>query len=233
MAAEPAAAPPINRALVEAGIAVSELRPERASLEDVFLELDTRGRRMTGSIRAELLILRKRPSTWILLGLWTPLALVFAYAVPYATYRDDPAGSARRAPAAGRRRQHSRGFPFFGGVFALMLGVLSLGSEYGWGTLKTLFTQRPPRLQVFGAKLVALALALVPFVVAVLLAGLAAGTAIAPLKDGPGPAVGLAPRPRPRGRLGRARGVGRLGVLLGVLSRGTALAIGIGILYAL
>jgi ABC-type multidrug transport system ATPase subunit len=39
IAAEPAAAPEINRALVAAGIAVSELRPERASLEKVFLEL--------------------------------------------------------------------------------------------------------------------------------------------------------------------------------------------------
>jgi len=39
VAAEPAAASTINRALVEAGIAVSELRPERASLEQVFLEL--------------------------------------------------------------------------------------------------------------------------------------------------------------------------------------------------
>ena len=39
IAAEPAAASEINRALVEAGIAVSELRPERASLEKVFLEL--------------------------------------------------------------------------------------------------------------------------------------------------------------------------------------------------
>jgi hypothetical protein len=29
----------LNRALVEAGIAVSELRRERASLEEVFLEL--------------------------------------------------------------------------------------------------------------------------------------------------------------------------------------------------
>ena len=37
--AEPAAASTINRALVEAGIAVSELRPDRASLEKVFLEL--------------------------------------------------------------------------------------------------------------------------------------------------------------------------------------------------
>jgi ABC-type multidrug transport system ATPase subunit len=39
VAADPVAAATINRALVEAGIAVSELRPERASLEKVFLEL--------------------------------------------------------------------------------------------------------------------------------------------------------------------------------------------------
>ncbi len=36
---DPASAPAINGALVRAGIAVSELRPERASLEEVFLEL--------------------------------------------------------------------------------------------------------------------------------------------------------------------------------------------------
>jgi ABC-2 type transport system ATP-binding protein len=39
VAADPAAAAEINRALVEAGIAVGELRPERDSLEKVFLEL--------------------------------------------------------------------------------------------------------------------------------------------------------------------------------------------------
>ena len=39
IAADAAEAPAINRALVEAGIAVSELSRRRASLEDVFLEL--------------------------------------------------------------------------------------------------------------------------------------------------------------------------------------------------
>ena len=39
IAADPAAASAINQALVEAGIAVSELRREQASLEQVFLEL--------------------------------------------------------------------------------------------------------------------------------------------------------------------------------------------------
>jgi hypothetical protein len=33
----------INRVLVEAGIAVSELYAQKASLEDVFLELTTNG----------------------------------------------------------------------------------------------------------------------------------------------------------------------------------------------
>ena len=43
--AEPTATPVINRALVAAGVAVSELRSERLSLEEVFLELtrDTEG----------------------------------------------------------------------------------------------------------------------------------------------------------------------------------------------
>ena len=39
IAADPAAAPAINRALVESGIGVAELRRERASLENVFLQL--------------------------------------------------------------------------------------------------------------------------------------------------------------------------------------------------
>jgi ABC-type multidrug transport system ATPase subunit len=43
ISASTAAAPAINRALVEAGIAVSELCPERASLEEVFLELTQQG----------------------------------------------------------------------------------------------------------------------------------------------------------------------------------------------
>jgi ABC-type multidrug transport system ATPase subunit len=41
--ADPSAAPTINRALVEVGIAVGELRPERDSLEKIFLELTQEG----------------------------------------------------------------------------------------------------------------------------------------------------------------------------------------------
>ena len=38
------------------------------------------------SIAAELLVLRKRASTWILMGVWVLLGIMFAYLLPYLTY---------------------------------------------------------------------------------------------------------------------------------------------------
>jgi ABC-2 type transport system permease protein len=190
---------------------------------------------VNGAVRAELLVVRKRASTWILLGTWVVLALVFAYVVPYVTYLN---GSSRDGLADVLPESLVgtllAGFPFFGGVIALILGVLAFGSEYGWGTLKTLFTQRPGRLHVVGAKLAALAGALLGFVLAVFVLGGLASLAIA-LREGAEitwPSVSLV-----------ARGVGAgwlilavwaaLGALLATAFRGTALAIGLGILYAL
>jgi ABC-2 type transport system permease protein len=190
---------------------------------------------MTGIVNAELLLIRKRPSTWILLTIWTLLALTFAYVVPYVAYLNDSASE----PLADVLPQRlvgtlMAGFPFFGGVLALMLGVLSIGSEYGWGTLKTLFTQGPGRLRIFGAKLLALALALVPFVLVVYALGALASYAIA-VREGADvtwPSAWLLLRGLAAGWLVLAVWAA-LGVLLAVLSRGTALATGIGILYAL
>jgi ABC-2 type transport system permease protein len=190
---------------------------------------------MTGIVNAELLLIRKRASTWILLTIWALLALTFAYVVPYVAYLNDPA-SQQLADVLPERLVGTlmAGFPFFGGVLALMLGVLSIGSEYGWGTLRTLFTQGPGRLRIFGAKLLALALALVPFVLVVYALGALASYAIA-LREGVDvtwPSAWLLLRGLAAGWLILAVWAA-LGVLLAVLSRGTALATGIGILYAL
>jgi len=190
---------------------------------------------MNGSVAAELLVLRKRASTWILLGIWTTLALAFAYVVPYVTYLNGSAPDALAELLPGRLvGTVLGGFPFFGGVLALMLGVLAFGSEYGWGTLRTLFTQRPGRLHVFGAKLLALAIALVLFVLAVFAVAVLAGYAVA-LREGVDvawPSAWLVVRGLAAGWLVLAVWTA-FGVLLAVLSRGTALAIGIGILYGL
>jgi ABC-2 type transport system permease protein len=191
-----------------------------------------------GSLLAELLVLRKRSSTWILLGIWTALLAFFAYVVPYVTYRNDPFG-----PEAVSLEELLPerfvgtvigGFPFFGGVFALMLGVLALGSEYSWGTLRALFTQRPGRLSIFAAKLVAVAAGLVPFVAVAFAVGVLSSSliALAEGEDMAWPSAWLIVRALAAGWLVLAVWAA-LGIMLAALSRGTALAIGMGILYAL
>jgi ABC-2 type transport system permease protein len=187
------------------------------------------------SIAAELLVVRKRSSTWILLGIWSVLAVLFAYVIPYVEYSNGETGTAlARLLPQNLAGNLLGGFPFFGGVFALMLGVLALGSEYGWGTLKTLFIQRPGRLHVFGAKLLALAAALVPFVVSVFVLGAGASYVIA-VREGAEiswPSAWLLVRALAAGWLILAVWAA-FGIFLAAVSRGTALAIGIGILYAL
>jgi ABC-type transport system involved in multi-copper enzyme maturation permease subunit len=189
---------------------------------------------MIRSVSAELLIVRKRAATWILLGIWTLLGLFFAYVLPYAVDPGDATGGVQQFFPASLTGTLLAGFPFFGGVFALMLGVLTLGSEYGWDTLKTLFTQGPSRRRIFAAKLAALGLALVPFVLVLFAAGAVASTVIAQIEGASihFPSAWLLLRALAAGWLILAVWAA-LGVLLGVLTRGTSLAIGIGILYAL
>jgi ABC-2 type transport system permease protein len=189
---------------------------------------------MRHDVAAELLVLRKRAATWILLGIWTLLGVFFAYVIPYALDPQDSGTSLDDLLPHSLAGNLIAGFPFFGGVFALMLGVFAVGSDYGWDVLKTLFTQRPGRPRVFAAKLVALGIALVPFVVVLFVAGAVASYVIAQLEDAPAtwPSAWLLLRALAAAWLILAVWAA-LGVLLGVLTRGTSLAIGVGILYAL
>jgi ABC-type transport system involved in multi-copper enzyme maturation permease subunit len=193
--------------------------------------------KMRRAISAELLILSKRMSTWVLLGLWTVLAAIFGYIVPYLTYRNS--SGARGGPLAELLPQNlgnhlAASFPFYGGAFALILGVLTLGSEYGWDTWKTLFTQRPGRLRIVSAKLLALSVALTPFVLVVFVVGIVSSLVIAQIEG----ATISAPV---TSTLIEALAVGwfllavwaTFGAMLAVVSRGTSLAIGIGILYGM
>src|SRR5918996_6119617 len=138
---------------------------------------------MTRNVTAELLVLRRRAATWVLLGIWTFLGIFFAYVIPYALDPEGSPGGLKELLPESLAGTLIGGFPFFGGVFALMLGVFAVGSEYGWDTLKTLFTQRPGRLGVLAAKLVALGIVLVPFVVVLFAAGAVASYVIAQLES--------------------------------------------------
>jgi ABC-2 type transport system permease protein len=194
---------------------------------------------MVSSVAAELLLLRKRASTWILLAIWTLLSALFLYLLPYLSYRSATVAGPRAVPLfmllpQGMVENLSGAFPFYGGAIVLILGALSLGSEYGWGTLKTLFTLGPGRLRIFTAKLISLAVALVPFVLAVFAVGVAGSAIVAGRENVASvwPSAGLLLRLFLLGWLILAVWTA-FGVLLAVLSRGTALAIGIGLLWAL
>lgn len=190
------------------------------------------------SVLADLLVIRKRTSTWVLLGLWVLLGITFAYLLPYLAYRGGGAGV---TPASVQLLLPENlivavlgGFPVFGGVLALMLGVLAIGSDYGWDTLKTVLSQRSGRLQLLFSKLTAVGVVLVVFALAMFITGAVSSSAIASLEGAtitwPAP-LDLAQAFVTGWFLLAVWGV--IGVGLAILSRGTALAIGIGILYAL
>lgn len=189
---------------------------------------------MRASITAELLVISRRPSTWILLSVWAALAVLFSYVLPYLDEEARGQSPLSQLFPFSLTGQVLSGFPFFGGVFALMLGVIAVGSEYGSDTLKTLFTQGPGRLAVFAAKVAALGIVLVLLVLTVFVAGAASSYVIAQLEDAPveWPSAWLLVRGLGAGWLIMAVW-GALGVLLAVLSRATAVAIGVGILYTL
>ena len=126
------------------------------------------------------------------------------------------------------------GLPLFGGALLLVLGGLVMGSEYGWDTLRTMFTQRPRRLAIFGGKLIALGVVVTALVLATFAADAATSWGLATVESAPTnwPSLGdLA--------VGIAAGLliagtwTAVGVVLAVLLRGTALPIGLGLVWLL
>jgi ABC-type transport system involved in multi-copper enzyme maturation permease subunit len=187
-------------------------------------------------VAAELFQLRHRTSTWVLLSLWAAMGLFFGYVLPYMIETPVSRDGGPFASLMPDRMVSGviSGFPFYGGAIALMLGVLSIGTEFGWGTFKTLFTQRPGRGQVFTAKMAALAIVLIPFVVVEFAIGGTASAFIAWRED-----VAIVWPPVQDIVEGILAGWlilavwAAFGVMLAVLTRGTSLAIGIGIIWAL
>src|SRR5690349_15785377 len=119
---------------------------------------------MWGSFRAETTKLVRRPATWLLLAVALTLSLIFTYLIPYAGYASGTGGVRADlgldAVLPDRLVGNSiGGLPVFLGAITLILGVLVVGGEYGWGTWKTLLVQGPSRLTVYAGKVAALAVA--------------------------------------------------------------------------
>jgi ABC-2 type transport system permease protein len=209
---------------------------------------------MLASLGAELLKLRKRPSTWVLGCIWLAVTILFNYTLAYALLSNAPPPTVPDGTPRAQREQQvafreeqleflypenlvsnlAPGFANLGAPIALILGALAVGSEYGWTTFKTVLTQRPGRSALFFGKLLALGILLALLVILTFASSAASGYIIAGLENAPAgwPAAG---------ELVRALGAGglilavwaALGVLLATLLRSTALSIGIGLVYSL
>jgi ABC-2 type transport system permease protein len=194
---------------------------------------------MRDDIRAEALKLVRRPAIWALLAIALGLSLTFTYLIPYAGYAGGTGGPrADRGLAAllpDRLVGNSiGGLPVFLGALMLILGVLAVGSEYAWGTWKTVLTQDPARLRVYAAKLITVSLAALTGVLAVFAVGASASLAVALAEDRPVDWPGT-------GDLLTGIGAGWLiatmwtvlGALLGIALRGVALPVGLGLVWLL
>ena len=191
------------------------------------------------SFSAEVLKLYKRPTAWVLLIVALVLSQVFNYLVPYAGYL-----TAENERAAEQILESTMpenlisnsigGFPLFAGALALTLGAISVGSEYGWGTLKTMLIQRPRRLSIYAGELLALAIAVLAIVLSIFAFGALTSYAIATSQSESMAWPSLAEL---------ARGVASgwlilmtwclLGVMLAFVFRGMALPIGLGVVWIL
>lgn len=112
--------------------------------------------------------------------------------------------------------------------------LLLTGSEYGWNTMKLLLTAGPSRHAIVLGKVAALAAMLAGLVAAAFAFDAGAALLVATVEDRPADWPGAADL-----LLGAAAGWlvvlmwGLAGAFLGVLSRGTAVAIGVGLVWSL
>jgi ABC-type transport system involved in multi-copper enzyme maturation permease subunit len=197
---------------------------------------------MIATFRAEVRKLRQRPSVWVLGGVLLVLVVLFGYVIEWIQYSTASptlnSGGLTAAqlkvglyPASFVKVVTNGAVSLLGPALAVVLGALTVGSEYGWGTLKTIFTQRPGRIQVLAGQFAALALIVAVLVLAMYVLAAAASLAVV-LLDGK-PVAWPATVDILKG-LGASWLVFDSWMLFGaLLFRQSALAIGLGLAYML
>ena len=196
------------------------------------------------STRAELLRVRKAPATWVVLGAWLALNVMFAYLFNYVAYAT---GSTSFATEGATRESLLAdllpaalpevlvlGMPMWGAALMMVLGALVAGSGFGWGTWKTVFTQGPTRTRALAGSLVALTALVLVVTTTTLLVDLGLALTITAVESQPLAWPALADT-------ATSFGSGLLlltmwayaGFLLGVLARGAAVSVGFGLVWAL
>ena len=202
---------------------------------------------MFAAFRGELFKVVRRPGIWVLVGLFLALAILLGYAITWLIYTHPPPNSSQGLPPGTTLsdfkvalypenfvKETLNQWGLLGGVFTLIVGVLIQGSEYGWGTIKTLYTQRYGRLRMLFGKLAAMAVVVLVIVIALFAVDAACSSVVALLdsKTSSFPAADV---------ILKAIGAAFLifgfwavfGFALATVFRQSAMAIGLGLAYAL
>ena len=181
---------------------------------------------------------------WVLCGSWLVLNLTFGYVFTYLSYRSEDgsgfAGGGSESVLLAQMMPYQapvtlvQGMPMFGGALLMILGAMTVGNGYGWGTWKTVFTAGPSRITALGGHAAG---------VASVVAGLdGRHTRSRPRRVVLVAAVEHQPASWPTVTAlaqgyGSALLIGGMwtaaGVLLGTLARGPALAVGLGLVWSL
>jgi len=119
---------------------------------------------MINSFKAEWRKLRQRPAVWVLFGIMLAALILFGYAfqwiqLSFPGKNFHPEGGLTIAQLKTALypinfvKNSLEGVGIVGSILTLILGALVVGSEFGWGTVKTVYTQRPGRLQTLAGQL--------------------------------------------------------------------------------
>jgi ABC-2 type transport system permease protein len=192
------------------------------------------------SVGAELYKLRKRPATWLLAGLFALVIVVFndvasSIALQTVSATDpDRAGFRDLTLFENLSTSALSVVAMLGGPIVLILGALISGSEYGWTTFKTILTQGPSRLTIFGSKVVSLAVLVAGFVILGWMASAAGSLVVSVFESTP---VAMPSLGSLVGGLGAGWFVamvwGTVGLALGLIFRTTTVPIGLGLIWGL
>jgi ABC-2 type transport system permease protein len=196
---------------------------------------------MIASLNADLFKTRKRNANWILFGVLLAVLVLLDYVLGFFILKNPPPRFESPVPAHILIRETFpenlvpnvlSGMSTIGAAIMLILGALSTASEYGWGTVQTILVQRPGRSAVLGGKIAGLTLVSL-LVTVVLFAAAALTSSILVGIDGMTSSWASASVIlRGLGAAWLMLGVyTAFGMVLGVLLRSTAGAIGAGLTY--
>lgn len=200
---------------------------------------------MIHSFKAEWRKLRQRPAVWVLGGMMLALLVLFGYAfnwiqLSFPSKNFHPDGGLTIAQLKTTLypvnfvKNSLQGVAIVGSILTLIMGALAVGSEFGWGTVKTMYTQRPGRLQVLAGQIGVISVIAAIFTVAFY--AVAAGTSLG-IAIGDGATVTWPTAVDIVKALGATwlifESWSLFGMALAYLFRQSAMAIGIGLAYVL